>query len=82
MWQSFQSDVERSAWIQAHADYWSIIWFRGEGSPGHYDRAEEPTLDEARGLARWALTQDPSSRLVLYAVSGVQSCYVETIKGE
>ena len=78
--QFFSSDAERSAWIIAHAAYFSIIRFSGEESPGRYDRAEAPDLEAARSVAERALTKDPSARIVIYAVAGVQSCYVETIK--
>lgn len=79
--QSFRTDAERSAWIQANAELYTIIRFKGADSPSRYDRAEVPSLEEARFVARCALEKDPSARLVIYAVSGVQSCYVETIKG-
>lgn len=80
MYQSFTSDTERSAWIQAHADYFTIIRFKGADSPSRYDRAEAPTLETARGIAERALREDPSARMLVYAVAGVQSTYVETIQ--
>ncbi len=77
----FNTDAERSAWIQANHTYYTVIRFKGEDSPGSYDRVEVGDLEEARFVANRALEEDPSARLVIYAVSGVLSCYVETIKG-
>ncbi len=79
--QSFSTDAERSEWIRDNANAWSVIRFRGEESPSNYTRAEASSLEEARRIAQRAVEKDPSARCVIYAISGVQSCYVETIKG-
>lgn len=75
--QSFKTDAERSAWIQAHADYWTAIGF---GEIGRYERQEYPSVEGARKGAAVLLEMDPTARILIYAVSGVQSTYVETIK--
>lgn len=75
--QSFKTDAERSAWIQAHADYWTCVGF-GDGV--RYEKQEYASLEAARKGAGVLLEMDPSARVLVYAVSGVQSTYVETIK--
>ncbi len=77
MFQSFKTDAERSDWIQAHADYWTAI---GYGTTCRYERQEHDTLEGARSVAHVLLKTDPGARVLIYAVTGVQSCYVETVK--
>lgn len=77
MFQSFKTDAERSAWIIQNADYFTVIRFRSRG----YDRIEAASLEEAIWQAERKVAADPELRLMVYAVQGVQSCYVTTIKG-
>lgn len=45
------------------------------------DKKEVPSRERAIQVAEEARAEDPSVRCLIYAVSGVQSCYVQTIKG-
>lgn len=74
--QSFRTDAERSAWIQANADFWTCIRFKNR----RYQRLECPTHALARLVAQQIIKEVPDARLLIYAVAGQQSCYVETIQ--
>lgn len=76
LYQSFNSDAERSAWIMARADYWTVIRFRNR----RYGRVECPTHASARWLAQHMVQEIPRARFLIYAVVGNQSTYVETVE--
>ncbi len=76
MYQSFRSDAERSAWIMANADFWSVVRFRNR----RYGRVECPSHELAKLLAQALVKEIPDARFMIYAVVGQQSTYVETIQ--
>jgi hypothetical protein len=75
LYQSFNSDRERSAWIIERAEYWTVIRFRNR----RYGRVECKTHAEAHWLAEQMVKEIPQSRYMIYAVVGNQSTYVETV---
>ena len=77
---SFQTAAEKDAWVLAHADRFTICRFKGAESPSRFDRKEVATLERAREVAEEALREDPTARLIVYALAGVLETYVETIK--
>lgn len=75
VYQSFNSDQERSAWIIEHADYYTVIRFHNR----RYGRVECKTHEEAHWLAEQMVKETPHARFMIYAVVGNQSTYVETV---
>lgn len=80
----FKTHGEHDAWVTANADYFTVI------APAFRARArfEFETLEDARTkavrLVRGTETMVTNStvvpqRVLIYAVCGVYSCYVETI---
>ncbi len=82
----FKTHGEHDAWVTANADYFTVI------APAYRARArfEFETLYDAREKAREIVNTHRTvvnksnvgglpSRVLIYAVCGVYSCYVETI---
>lgn len=73
--QGFNSDQERTAWIMAHAQYFTVVRFRNR----RYQRVECPDHATAKWLAEQMVREIPQARFLIYAVVGRQSTYVETV---
>ncbi len=69
------SHTERDREIMSKADYWTCIRRRNM----RYERVEYPTLRQARIGAKKMVYWDASARIMIYAVAGIYSAYVETI---
>lgn len=78
----FKTHGEHDAWVTANADYFTVI------APAFRARArfEFETLSSARTMAKAIINNTlegfdglAPERVLIYAVCGVYSCYVETI---
>lgn len=84
----FKTHSEHDAWVTANADYFTVI------VPAYRARArfEFEFLYEAREKARALINNNKepinnllvstTTRVLIYAVCGVYSCYVETVSKE
>lgn len=72
----FKTSQERDDYFRDHADYYTLI---KKGGVGVYDRTEYLTLDSARKAGQTKNTVGGTG-LMIYAVIGEQSAFVEGIK--
>lgn len=73
---NFESAKEREAWLLQNANYFTTVRMLNR----RYARQEHKTLEEARTHAHLLLIQDGSKPVLIYAVKGDSSTYVEMIK--
>lgn len=69
---NFRDADHRDKWIADNADYFTVIQRKNRQNL----RTEKPTLAEAIAEAKAILAREPDARLVLYAVWGQMSAYV------
>lgn len=76
--QSFMSEADRADWITRGADYFTTIRFRDR----RYERSVHPTRTDAELAGRRMVAEDPSRPIIIYAVRGEQSVWVQNIYPE
>lgn len=75
----FKTHEEHDKWVIENAEYFTAI----VSSFRRRIRAEADTLDEVRHFAKKYHEKDSTPHILIYAVCGVYSAYVETLsKGE
>lgn len=71
-WETYQ---ERDQDIISNAEYWTLI--RRQNL--RYERQEFPTREAAVDAAKRAIRRDPEKRFLIYAVRGVNDCFVTAV---
>ncbi len=72
---NFTSEKQRQLWFAENAEYFTVIRRRA----GKNERHELPTIKAALGWAKLLLIDDPSARLMIYAVWGASDHYIATV---
>ena len=72
----FKDINERTSFIDQHADYWTVVRFRGQGD---YERHEFPKRSDAFEAAT-KLANDTNTTYMIYAVLGIYDTFVTSIK--
>ena len=71
----FKSSEERSAWIIANADMFTVIRFHGRGK---YERHEFKDISSAETAAR-RMAAKTGARYLLYACAGIYDTFTKAI---
>jgi len=72
----FASAKEREEWIIANAQYFTTCRTINR----KYERQEHATLELARSHAKSLLAENPIKPILIYAVEGESSVYIEMVK--
>lgn len=71
----FESSAQRQQWFVDNASYFTVIRRHAMKN----QRIECPTLGEAEAVAEKWVQNDPSARLLIYAVHGVSDSFVKSV---
>ena len=72
---NWETAEERSQWIKANADGFTIIRFLGRGK---YERHEHKQLESARTEAH-ALSKETGKVYMIYATAGIYDTWLESV---